>query len=135
MPLDLTCRVSSADSLSAAVRAGADALCLTAAGYGQVKEGFAGPELYDAVKYCRARGKKVSVVFSAYATDDDLLKLKGVVTSALRSGADAFFAQDTGLVKMIKKLSPDGHERNMKYTAPTRHNPAQRKSSLNPCFM
>ncbi|MBQ7624059.1 MAG: U32 family peptidase [Clostridia bacterium] len=107
MPLELTCRVSSADSLTAAVRAGADALCLTAASYGQVKEGIFGPELCEAVKYCRARGKKVSVVFSAFASDDDLLKLKGVVTDALRLGADGFFAQDAGLVKMIKKLSPD----------------------------
>ena len=104
--MQLVVRVSSTESMSAAVQTGADGVCLYAPDCG-TKDCLSLSELQEAFKYCRLRGVKAYVHFGALCTDSDLLRHRDLVRAISAAGADAAVAGDLGLVRMIRQLAPD----------------------------
>ncbi|MBR5902597.1 MAG: U32 family peptidase, partial [Clostridia bacterium] len=103
--MQLVVRVSSIESVAAAVQTGADAVCLCAPDCGR-KDCLSLSELQEALRYCRLRGVKAYVYFASLCSDGDLLRLRELVRTVYAAGADAAVAGDLGLVRMIRQLAP-----------------------------
>lgn len=103
--MQLVVRVSSIESVAAAVQTGADAVCLCAPDCGR-KDCLSLSELQEALRYCRLRGVKAYVYFASLCSDNDLLRLRELVRTVYAAGADAAVAGDLGLVRMIRQLAP-----------------------------
>jgi len=103
--MQLLVRVSSTESLAAAVQTGADGVYLCAPD-GCAKDCFSVSELQEAFRYCRLRGVKSYVYFGALCTDSDLLRHRDLVRIINASGADAAVVGDLGLVRVIRQQAP-----------------------------
>ena len=103
--MQLLVRVSTTESLAAAVQTGADAVCLYAPDCGS-KDCFSPGEMQEAFKYCRLRGVKCYVHFGSLCTDSDLLRHRDLIRTVNTAGADAVIVGDMGLVRMIRQLAP-----------------------------
>ena len=99
----------SPESLTAAVRAGADAVYL-GGGRFSARAGarnFGGDELKAAVAYCHARGVKVYLAVNTVLLEDELPEALSFVRSACALPVDAVLTQDMGLVRMLRLCAPD----------------------------
>ena len=98
----------SPESLTAAVRAGADAVYL-GGGRFSARAGarnFSADELKAAVEYCHARGVKVYLAVNTVLLDDELPDALSFVKSACALPVDAVLTQDMGLVRALKLRAP-----------------------------
>lgn len=99
------------ESLTAAVRCGADAVYLGSESFnarGNAKN-FSRKELAQAVEYCHRRGVKVYLTLNTLVSDEEQKKAEELISFCGKIGIDAFIIQDLSLVKKIKCLAPAAH--------------------------
>ena len=97
------------DSLTAAVRCGADAVYLGGRELNARRNAanFSDEELAQAVEYCHARGAKVYITLNTLVRDDEMETAMNAVRCACDVKADALILQDIGLTSLIRKAAPD----------------------------
>ena len=97
------------DSLTAAVRCGADAVYLGGRELNARRNAanFSNEELAQAVEYCHARGVKVYITLNTLVRDDEMETAMNAVRCACDIKADALILQDIGLTSLIRKAAPD----------------------------
>ena len=97
------------DSLTAAVRCGADAVYLGGRELNARRNAanFSDEELAQAVEYCHARGVKVYITLNTLVRDDEMETAMNAVRCACDIKADALILQDIGLTSLIRKAASD----------------------------
>ena len=97
------------DSITAAVRCGADAVYL---GFGDFNarrnaKNFTFEEFEVAAKYCRKNGVKIYITLNTLLTEGEISDALVVAKKLAELGADAFIVQDLGLIKALRSALPD----------------------------
>lgn len=97
------------DSITAAVRCGADAVYL---GFGDFNarrnaKNFTFEEFEVAAKYCRKNGVKIYITLNTLLSEGEIADATEVAKKLASLGADAFIVQDLGLAKALKAALPD----------------------------
>ncbi|MCR4771959.1 MAG: U32 family peptidase [Oscillospiraceae bacterium] len=97
------------EQLTAAVRAGADAVYLGMGAFNARRgaANFDAEGLKKAVAYCHGRGVKVHVTVNTLVTDRELGALYRLIRDIGDSGADAVIVQDLAVAAMFGKHLPD----------------------------
>lgn len=108
MKLEILAPCGSVESLTAAVRCGANAVYL---GTKQLNarrnaDNFGVEELAQAVEYCHQRNVKVYLTVNTLVSDEEMKTAYQTIYNALKCGVDAFIVQDLGFAKMIKTCFP-----------------------------
>lgn len=98
----------SPESLTAAVRAGADAVYLggTLFSARAGAKNFGNAELGEAVRYCRARGVKVYLAVNTLLLQEELPAALELVRFACSLPVDAVLVQDAGLLRLLRRCAP-----------------------------
>ena len=98
----------SPESLTAAVRAGADAVYLGASQFSARAgaKNFGPAELRDATDYCHARGVKVYLAVNTLMLDSELPAALSLVREACALPVDAVLVQDMGLARLLFRCAP-----------------------------
>ena len=98
----------SPESLTAAVRAGADAVYLGASRFSARAgaKNFGPEELKSAVEYCHARDVKVYLAVNTLLLDGELSDAAELVRSACSLPVDALLVQDMGLLRLLCRCAP-----------------------------
>lgn len=106
--IEILAPAGAADSLSAAVRCGADAVYLGSQLLNARRNAtnFSFDELRDAVSYCHTRNVKVYIVLNTIVSDDEFNNALSVIECGCAIGADAFIIQDLGVAWLVKSASP-----------------------------
>lgn len=101
--------VGSMDSLTAAVRCGADAIYLGAADFSARRKAknFTKEELLEAVKYCHKHNVKVYVTVNIMLKQKELKDALTLVDYLYHINVDGLIVQDLGLAYLIHKFYPD----------------------------
>ena len=96
------------ESLTAAVRCGADAVYLGASGFNarQHAKNFTDQELADAVGYAHARGVKVYLTLNTLVREEEMSAALALARRAGELGVDALILQDRGLARRIHAAMP-----------------------------
>lgn len=96
------------DSLTAAVRSGADAVYLGEKLFSarSSAQNFSDEELKEAVAYCHIHGVKVYVTINTLIFDDEFEQLKKAVISAAEADADALIVQNMGVARLARQIVP-----------------------------
>jgi putative protease len=99
----------SAESVKAAVRAGADAVYMGTKNFNaRIKaDNFDEDSFTEAVSYCRSHGVRVNVTMNTLVNDEELPLAIGTVKEICKSGADTLILQDLGLAQLIRKAAPE----------------------------
>ena len=99
----------STESLTAAVRAGADAVYLGASRFSARAgaKNFSADELRQAVSYCHARGVKVYLAVNTLVLDEEIPSAVSVLREACALSVDAVLVQDMGLLRILRRCAPD----------------------------
>lgn len=99
----------SAESVKAAVRAGADAVYMGTKNFNaRIKaDNFDEDSFTEAVSYCRSHGVRVNVTMNTLVNDEELPLAIGTVKEICKSGADTLILQDLGLAQLIRKVAPE----------------------------
>ncbi len=107
--LEVLAPAGSPESLTAAVRAGADAVYLGGRSFSAraSAKNFSDEELEEAVRYCHARGVSVHLTVNTVFLEDELPAVLEFIRFACTLPVDAVLVQDTGLFYMLKKCAPD----------------------------
>lgn len=108
MQIEILAPAGSFESLTAAVRCGANAIYLGTKNFNARRnaDNFDGEELKNAVEYCHQRDVKVYLTANTLVADDEMSGAYDTIKYALESGVDAFIVQDLGVAKMIKQYFP-----------------------------
>mgnify|MGYP001191323474 CR=1 FL=1 len=109
MNLEILAPAGGPESLTAAVRSGADAVYLGAAGLLNARrsaQGFDTEQLEQAVKYCHGRGVKVYLTLNTLARQEEENLLLGALETACALGVDAVLVQDLAVAASIKAGCP-----------------------------
>lgn len=98
----------SPESLTAAVRSGADAVYLGASQFSARAgaKNFGPSELRNAVDYCHARGVKVYLAVNTLMLDHELPAALLLVREACALPVDAVLVQDLGLARLLFRYAP-----------------------------
>ena len=98
----------SPESLTAAVRAGADAVYLGASRFSARAgaQNFGPEELRSAVEYCHARGVRVHLAVNTLLTDSELPEALQLAEYACSLPVDAVLVQDMGLARELLRRAP-----------------------------
>ena len=109
MRIEILAPCGSSESLTAAVRCGANAVYLGTKDMNARRgaDNFDGEELKNAVEYAHSRGVKVYITLNTLISDAEMADAFETVKTALGYGADAFIVQDLGLAKMMREHFPD----------------------------
>lgn len=96
------------DSVSAAVRSGANAVYL---GFGALNarrnaKGFTQEEFVEAVGYCHRRDVKVHLTLNTLVFDRELESAADMVRMAAQTGVDAIIVQDMAVAHLVKEICP-----------------------------
>lgn len=97
----------SLDSLTAAVRCGANAVYLGGKAFNARRNAsnFSDDELRQAVEYCHARNVKVYLTLNTLVSDGELETAYDAIKSACEANVDALILQDTGLAALVRRVS------------------------------
>lgn len=100
--------VGSEEALTAAVRAGANAVYL---GTGECNARrnaakFSGEALVEAVRYCHARGVKVYITVNTLLRDEELQTAADTLLEIAQAGADAIIVQDPAIITLRNEVCP-----------------------------
>ncbi|MCR4614598.1 MAG: U32 family peptidase [Clostridiales bacterium] len=101
--------VGSPETLTAAVRCGADAVYLG----GKVLNArrgagnFDNDELALAVEYCHSRGVRLYLTLNTLVGDKEMSTALDMLETACKIGVDAVIIQDLGLIELARKYAPD----------------------------
>lgn len=108
MKPEILAPVGSKEMLTAAVRAGADAVYLGLNEFNARRnaENFTLEDLGEAVKYCHIRGVKVYLTLNIILSDKEVKKAVDLTVSAARMGIDGVIATDIGYITQIRKIIP-----------------------------
>ncbi|MBQ5810482.1 MAG: U32 family peptidase, partial [Clostridia bacterium] len=98
----------SMESLTAAVRSGADAVYLGAREFSARRnaENFDAAALKEAVEYCHIRGVKVYLTLNTIVRQKEMSKALATAKEAYLAGVDGIIVQDIGVASLIKKHIP-----------------------------
>lgn len=107
--MEVLAPAGSPESLTAAVRAGADAVYLGGSLFSARAgaKNFDDGELKDAVQYCHARGVKVYLAVNTLLLEHELPKALELIRYACTLPVDALLVQDTGLIWLLQKCAPN----------------------------
>lgn len=99
----------SMESLTAAVRCGADAVYLGTPELNARRNAsnFGDAELEQAVRYCHERGVKVFLTLNTLIYDEELDCARRIIRRACELGIDALIIQDLGIAKLAHETAPD----------------------------
>ncbi|UUX93497.1 DUF3656 domain-containing U32 family peptidase [Methanoplanus endosymbiosus] len=105
---ELLSPAGSAECLTAAVSAGADAVYLGGVKFGarRYASNFTEDELVSAVRFCHARGVKVYVTHNILVKESELGESLSELLFLSSIGVDAVLIQDVGILKLVKALIP-----------------------------
>ena len=108
MKLEILAPCGSMESLTAAVRCGANAVYLGTKDMNARRgaDNFDDSSLKEAIEYAHARGVKVYITLNTLVSDDEMQTAHSIVRIALECGADAFIVQDLGVAKMMRDCFP-----------------------------
>ena len=106
--MEILAPAGSPEALTAAVRAGADAVYLGGNRFSARAgaENFGCEELAEAVRYCHARGVKVHLAVNTVMLENELEEAAGFVRFACTLPVDAVLIQDMGLFRILKQSAP-----------------------------
>lgn len=98
----------SQESLTAAVRAGADAVYLGASHFSARADAknFGPEELKEAVSYCHVRGVKVYLTVNTLVLDEELPSAVSLLREACALPVDGVLIQDMGLLRILRRDAP-----------------------------
>ena len=98
----------SPESLTAAVRAGADAVYLGAGSFSAraSARNFTKEELAQAVRFCHARGVRVHLAVNTLLRDEELPAALDLIQYACALPVDAVLVQDVGLLYLLRRCCP-----------------------------
>ena len=107
--LEILAPAGGPEALTAAVRAGADAVYLGASRFSAraSAHNFDDAQLREAVEYCHLCGTDVHLAVNTLIHDDEIEQAMSVVEYACEIGVDALIVQDTGLISLIRRCAPD----------------------------
>lgn len=96
------------ESLTAAVRAGADAVYLGAGSFSAraSAQNFSNAELAEAVRFCHTRGVRVHLAVNTLLRDEELPAALELIQFACSLPVDAVLVQDTGLLYLLRRACP-----------------------------
>ncbi len=99
----------SMETLSAALRSGADAVYVGGKSYSarSSAENFSDEELAEAVRLCHLYGAKLDLAVNTILSDAELADFCRYIKYAVSVGVDAFIVQDWGCAALIKKCAPE----------------------------
>ena len=108
MKPEILAPVGSGEMLTAAVRAGADAVYLGLNEFNARRnaQNFTLDTLGEAVKYCHIRGVKVYLTLNIMLSDKELERAVELTIAAARLGIDGVITADVGYASQIKKRVP-----------------------------
>ena len=97
------------ESLSAALRFGADAVYLAGRRFGMrsAAKNFAAEELYSACELAHSMGRRVYLTCNTLPRNADIPAMPDFLAEAARAGVDAFIIADLGVFEMAKRVAPD----------------------------
>lgn len=109
LPVEILAPAGTPEALTAAVRAGADAVYLGSGRFNARRnaKNFDETALERAVAYCHARGVAVHLTLNTLVRQDELPAALEVAQTACRLGVDALIVQDIGLARCIRAAAPD----------------------------
>ncbi len=107
MAAEILAPAGSLESLTAAVRCGANAVYLGGKAFNARRNAsnFSDDELKQAVDYCHARGVKVYLTLNTLVGDGELETAYDAIKSVCDANVDALILQDTGLAAMVRRVS------------------------------
>lgn len=97
------------EMLTAAVRSGANAVYLGLGNFNarRTANGFAGEQLAEAVRFCRARGVRVHGAVNTTVYASELPALAKTITDAAQAGVDALIVQDLAAARLAQQIAPE----------------------------
>ena len=97
------------ESLSAALRFGADAVYLAGRRFGMrsAAKNFDTSELYSACELAHSMGRRVYLTCNTLPRNADLPAMPDFLKEAASAGVDAFIIADLGVFEMAKRVAPD----------------------------
>lgn len=99
----------SADAVTAAVRAGADAVYFGAGGFNARRnaKNLTDEDIKRTAEYCRVRGVKTYLTLNTLVSDRERIDALKVAFSAAEAGVDALIVQDLGLASLLRQNLPE----------------------------
>ena len=109
MAAEILAPAGSLESLTAAVRCGANAVYLGGKYLNARRNAanFSEEELTEAVRYCHERNVKVYLALNTLVSDGESKTAYKAIECACNASVDALILQDTGLAAMVRQVSPD----------------------------
>ena len=97
------------EKMKAAIRYGADAVYLAGKRFGMrsAADNFTDEELYDAVAYAHARGKKVYLTLNTMPHTHEYGALRSFLQSIAGAGIDALIVADLGVMSLCRQVLPN----------------------------
>ena len=97
------------EKLRAALLYGADAVYLAGQSFGMrsAADNFSVEELYEAVRYTHARGKKLYLTLNTMPHGDEYAALREFIGEIKDAGIDAFIVADLGVMSTLREIIPD----------------------------
>ena len=105
---ELLAPAGSPAAVTAAVRAGADAVYLGTKEFNARRgaDNFDDAALEAAIRYCRLHGVRVHITLNTLVSDAELSQAKDVIRHVCALGADVLILQDLGLAALAKQCAP-----------------------------
>ena len=109
MAAEILAPAGSFESLTAAVRCGANAVYLGGKALNARRNAanFSDEELKKAVEYCHSRNVKVYLTLNTLVGDNEKETAYEAIECACKADVDALILQDIGLASMVRQVSPD----------------------------
>ena len=109
MAAEILAPAGSFESLTAAVRCGANAVYLGGKYLNARRNAanFSEEELEKAVKYCHERNVKVYLALNTLVSDNEKETAYKAIECACKADVDALILQDIGLASMVRQVAPD----------------------------
>ncbi len=107
--LEILAPCGNAESLTAALNSGADAVYLGLKSFSARRNAanFSANELKTAVKTAHRQGVRVYVTLNTLVFDDEIKSLENTINEISEAKADGVIVQDFGVVKKIKEIAPN----------------------------
>lgn len=108
---ELLAPAGSFESLTAAIRCGADAVYIGGKSFSarQNAANFSMNEVREAVRLCHLNGVKLHIAVNTIIFDSQIDELADDIKKYADMGVDAFIVQDLGVAECIKNIVPDAH--------------------------
>ena len=109
MIAEILAPAGTAEALTAALRAGADAVYFGTGNFNARRNAanFDGDALTEAVALCHRQGAKAYITLNTLVKENELPRVLDTVELICRAGADAVITQDLGLAALIQKAAPE----------------------------